>query len=122
MKILPQYSGLRFDCASLTTGADEAVVGLEASLRSSESLRAILECAKTRCSSHAFDTERLRMIEELCRTYEAHHKAVRDHCLDYYNTDPEGRVQPVLRKRTGDLVLKGRALYTQLREAILATY
>jgi hypothetical protein len=122
MKILPQYSGLRTDCDGAGAETDLAVVGLEASLRSSESLHAILECAKKRCTTRPFASDKLRTIEELCRIYEAHHKAVRDHCLDYFNAVPNDRIQPQVRARTGELVRKGQELCAQLRAVLLATY
>jgi len=94
------------------------VVGLQASLRSSSSLRAILECAKERRVGHDIDAERMRMIERICQRYEQHQQEVRDHCLDYFSAEPALR-RSNLRERTGELISSGKTLFAELREAIL---
>ena len=122
MRILPVYAGLSRECAGPSVEEDEAVVGLQASLRSSDSLKGILECAKSRALKRNINSEKLGMIEQICVRYEAHQKAVRDHCLDYYNTEPTARIAPMMHERTGELIQTGRQLYTELRQVILATY
>ena len=121
MKILPRYSSKPI----LLPSADEdaAVDGLQASLRSSDSLKGILDRAKDRCAKHqGVDGDKLRTIERICLRYEAHQKAVRDHCLDYYGSIPAERVAPDLHERTCELIEAGRALYGELRSAILSSY
>ena len=121
MKILPKYAG-RFVVAE-ESREDEAVEGLRASLRSSDSLKGILDRAKGRCEKRqGMDGQTLHAIEGICRRYEAHQKAVRDHCLDFYNSVPERRVQPDLSGRTDELLREGSQLYDELRSAILSSY
>ncbi len=119
MILLPQYERPRPEFRGPSSDEDEAVVGLQASLRSSASLRAILECAKGRCRSRNIDSEQMRLIERICRTYEQHQKDVRDHCLDYFNTEPDLRMKQGLHERTDLLLRSGKTLYAELREAIL---
>ena len=91
MKILPKYAGRLVLVEE--SREDEAVEGLRASLRSSDSLKGILDRAKSRCEKRqGVDGQQLHLIEGICQRYEAHQKAVRDHCLDYYNAVPERRV------------------------------
>jgi hypothetical protein len=122
MRILPEYAGVSTECAGPCMEEDEAVMGLQASLRSSDSLKGILECAKGRCVKRNLDSEKLKRIERICKRYESHQKDVRDHCLDYFNSAPTMRVAPALSGRTGELIRKGRELYSELRETILSTY
>lgn len=119
MRILPLYERPHSECSGPSVEEDEAVIGLQASLRSSASLRAILECAKGRRQSRNIDGEQMKLIERICRNYEDHQKSVRDHCLDYFNTEPLSRTSPVLHERTRELVSKGKTLFSELREAIL---
>jgi hypothetical protein len=123
MKLLSQYSGYVAQAGSCEV-EDEAVVGLEASIRSSGSLRAILELARKRCTAQkGVDGERLHRIETICVRYEEHEKAVRDHCLDYFNAEPSRRVpNGMLHERTVDLLVTGRRLYADLRKTILTSY
>ena len=121
MKILPKYAGRLVLVEE--SREDEAVEGLRASLRSSDSLKGILDRAKSRCEKRqGVDGQQLHLIEGICQRYEAHQKAVRDHCLDYYNAVPERRVQPDLSGRTDELLREGNCLYTELRQAILSSY
>jgi hypothetical protein len=61
----------------------------------------------------------MRVIEKVCAQYEEHHKAVRDHCLDYYSARPELRSAQSVSQRTNELMRAGRELFGQLREVIL---
>jgi hypothetical protein len=120
MRVLPEFTGVtcvNAPCAD----QDEAVVGLQASLRSSDSLKGILECARRRQMTHAIDGEKLQHIERICSRYEKHQKEVRDHCLDYFNAIPAVRMAPDLVSRTNSLLKEGINLYSELRGAILAT-
>lgn len=123
MNILTQYSGFVTQAGNCEA-EDEAVVGLQASLRSSGSLRAILEMARKRCTAQkGVNSGRMLVIETICVRYEMHEKAVRDHCLDYFNAEPEDRLAGgMLHDRTVDLLVTGRRLYADLRKAILTTY
>jgi len=94
-------------------------MGLKASLRSSSSLRAILECAKGRCAKRNIDGDQMKMIERICLRYEKHHKEVRDHCLDYFSYEPQARKSSELHERTGELIRSGKTLFSELREVIL---
>ncbi|HNX05152.1 MAG TPA: hypothetical protein PKI32_06600 [Opitutales bacterium] len=121
MKILPRYSSRPVLIESSET--DEAVDGLQASIRSSDSLKGILDRARDRyAKQQGVDGDKLRTIERICTRYEEHQKAVRDHCLDYYNSVPTQRQAPGLRERTSELVEAGRELYNELRKAILSSY
>lgn len=120
MQVLPEFTGhmcVNAPCAD----QDEAVVGLQASLRSSDSLKGILECARRRQMARAIDSEKLHLIEGICTRYERHQKEVRDHCLDYFNSVPAARMAPDLVSRTNSLLKEGKYLYSELRGAILAT-
>lgn len=119
MKILSTYKSPRPECLGPSVEEDEAVMGLQASLRSSESLRAILECARERCQKSNIDGSQMKLIETICDNYQKHQKAVQDHCLDYFNTEPLGRTAGKLHERTGELVKNGKKLFSELREAIL---
>lgn len=120
MRLLPQYADVFSPSLTSQTGDDEAVTGLQSSLRSSAALRAILECARKRAQDRDIEKARIQQIEQICVRYEEHHKAVRDHCLDYYNIRPEVRASESVCRRTGQLMHEGKALYGELRELILA--
>lgn len=122
MRVLPEFNGVKCACDTPCAEQDEAVIGLEASIRSSDSLKGILECAKRRQATHAIDSKNLELIELICVRYERHQKDVRDHCLDYFNSVPTARMAPKLTSRTDFLLKEGRVLYSALRGAILATF
>jgi hypothetical protein len=121
MRVLPEFSGVQANCDAPCAEQDEAVVGLQASIRSSDSLKGILECARRRQNAKAMDAKNLELIERICARYERHQKEVRDHCLDYFNQVPSARMVPGLASRTNFLVKEGKVLYSALRGAILAT-
>jgi hypothetical protein len=60
----------------------------------------------------------MQMIERICQRYEKHQKEVRDHCLDYFNSEPALRMSN-LHDRTGELIRSGKTLFEELRAAIL---
>jgi hypothetical protein len=119
MKLLAKYSGSLVDCEGPSAREDEAVVGLQASLRSSASLKAILEGARSRCRDKNIGAGQMKRIEGIYARYEQHQKAVRDHCLDYFNSVPSTRLAGGMHRRTGELVAQGKILFAELREAIL---
>lgn len=121
MRVLPEFSGVQVNFDAPCAEQDEAVVGLQASLRSSDSLKGILECARRRQNARAMDAKNLELIERICVRYERHQQEVRDHCLDYFNQVPATRMVPELASRTNFLVKEGKVLYSALRGAILAT-
>jgi hypothetical protein len=121
MRVLPEFTGEKCTGAPCVE-QDEAVVGLQSSLRSSESLRGILECARHKKVGGMIKEENLDLIERVCVRYERHQKEVRDHCLDYFNHVPTDRLNPELTERTQFLMKEGKVLYSALRNAILASY
>ena len=122
MKLISPFYSVHSGISVASIEEAEAVEALESSLRSSKSLMAIVECAKKRHSDKKIASEKLVKIQEVCLVYQRHQREVRDHCLDYYNSDPSKRSSSALRSRTDELMREGRALYVQLREAILSSY
>jgi hypothetical protein len=122
MMILPQYPEINSGLTTSSIEESEAVQALESSLRSSKSLYAIVQCARSRLLSRKLDTKQLAHIEEICLKYERHQIEVRDHCLDYYNATPARRISPEIHNRTIALVTEGKSLFSQLRETLFSTY
>jgi len=122
MKLLSHFSDIDSGLSVSSIEEAEAVQALESSIGSSRSLMAIVQCARKRFLSKDLDTQKLVFLEEICLKYERHEREVRDHCLDYYKSSPSRRIMPEMRCRTGELVLEGRRLCSQLRETLLSTY
>jgi hypothetical protein len=97
---------------------NDLIIGLEASLQSSNAIMEILECARQRCNRDELTSPRMQRIETICKQYERHQNEVRDHCLDIMNLGLVDLPKNV-RIYTDMLMKKGQSLFCELSEAIL---
>ncbi len=92
---------------------------IEASLQSSDSIGAILECARERFKDKTITREQFERIETICSDYEKHQKQVRDHCLDLKEIGQFQRFSESSDLLTHFLMQRGKHLLDDLTEAVL---
>ncbi|MBN2068723.1 MAG: hypothetical protein JW739_03715 [Opitutales bacterium] len=99
-------------------GDGESIIGLQASLQSSNAILEILECARERLSGEIGKAPQLQRIETVCARYNEHQREVRDHCLDIMNLGLK-EIPKNVRIYTDMLMQRGQYLFQELSEAIL---
>jgi seryl-tRNA synthetase len=120
MRIEKAYCDPSETPASLKAWKEEnsVLVGLEASLRSSDSLKEIITCARERASRAEVPSDRLTQIEELCEEYQQHQEEVRKLCLNLAVCD-EDDIPADMDEYTDHLMRRGRELFARLSKVVL---
>lgn len=120
MRIEQAYCDPTETPASLRAWKEEnsALEGLEASLRSSDSLKEIITCARDRARRAELAPERIAQIEDLCTEYQEHQEEVRKLCLNLAICEAED-IPEDMDQYTDHLMQRGRELFARLSKAVL---